>query len=115
MHIDRDVYSSDESDNSDNSSDSGSDIEPLRLTCDADGKALCPCGCNRRRALRTVYQHLRNVRMSRNLSKKRSRPLEFDAPGAIDDLEAREDDGGLPGQMHEAEDHGLPGESNSHG
>ncbi|QRV98449.1 Transposase family tnp2 [Ceratobasidium sp. AG-Ba] len=29
---------------------------------DNDGKILCPCGCNRRRAVRTTYEHLQKLR-----------------------------------------------------
>lgn len=109
MHTDRDSYSSDDSGNSSDISDnSGLDNEDLTLACDADGKALCPCGCNRRRALRTIYQHLRNARLRRKLAKKRPRPLDFDEPDNIDGLEALQ---GQASQIHEAEDDEQPGES----
>lgn len=61
MHTDWGDYSSDESGESGSSSDSGANIEELSLTCDADRKTLCPCGCKRRCAFRTIYQHLRNI------------------------------------------------------
>ena len=121
MDTDWNGYSSDESGNSSVGSqksgvisDSEYDTRARTLTCDADGKVLCTCGCECRRSPWTVYRHLRNARLRRRKTNKKSSSTSSNAPGDMDDLEMLENNGGADGQMHEAEDQELPGESDEY-
>ena len=119
MDSDWNGYSSDESGNSSDGNRTSGNISNSErntwagtLACDADGKLLCTCGCERRRPLPTVYRHLKNARLRRKLAKKRPASHSSNLSEAMDNSETHEDNTGLAGQMHEGEDEEPAGELN---